>query len=171
MSARNIATDVKQISASERSRSSLPFGVRLRARFGEESFWIRLGSFLEQEMPYSGRMQEGLFVPTPNPPALTLHPIAKLEDVPPGKMVGADVGGERILVANVDGEFFAMRAKCNHMGGPLDRGTLEKSVVTCPLHGSKWDVKTGALVQFTRPLPPEPTYRVHVEGGQISVEA
>jgi len=137
----------------------------------KKAFGLGLQASLEQEMPCSDRMQEGLFVPTPNPPALTLHPIAELEDVPPGKMVGAVVGGERILVANVDGEFFAMRAKCNHMGGPLDRGTLEKSVVTCPLHGSKWDVKTGALVQFTRPLPPEPTYSVHVEGGQISVEA
>jgi len=127
------------------------------AGFGEEIHWLRL--------------VRRAICPPPNPPALTLHPVAKLEDVPPGKMVGADVGDERILVANVDGELFAMRAKCNHMGGPLDRGTLEKSVVTCPLHGSKWDVKTGALVQFTRPLPPEPTYQVHVERGQISVEA
>jgi len=88
-----------------------------------------------------------------------------------GKMVGADVAGERILIANVDGELYAMRAKCNHMGGPLDRGTLEKNVVTCPLHGSKWDVKTGTLVQFTRPLPSEKTYKVVVEGNQILVEA
>jgi len=85
-------------------------------------------------------------------------------------MIGADVSGDRILVANVGGEFYAMRAKCNHMGGALDKGTLENNVVTCPLHGSKWDVKTGALVQFVRPLPPETVYRVLVEGDQISVE-
>jgi 3-phenylpropionate/trans-cinnamate dioxygenase ferredoxin subunit len=97
--------------------------------------------------------------------------VALVEDLPPGKMVGADVAGERILLANVEGEFYAMRAKCNHMGGPLDRGTLERNVVTCPLHGSKWDVRTGTLVQFARPLPPERTYKVIVEGSQISVEA
>ena len=101
---------------------------------------------------------------------MTLYPIARLEEVPPGKMLGADVGGERILVANVGGELNAMRAKCNHMGGLLDKGTLDNNVVTCPLHGSKWDVKTGALVQFARPLPPERTYKVTVEGNQISVE-
>ena len=85
-------------------------------------------------------------------------------------MVGAEVAGERILVANVGGEFFAMRAKCNHMGGPLEKGTLEANVVTCPLHGSRWDVKTGTLVRFARPLPPERTYKVLVEGSQISGE-
>lgn len=97
-------------------------------------------------------------------------PVARVGEVPPGKMIGAEVSGQKILVANVGGEFYAMRAKCNHMGGPLDKGTLENNVVTCPLHGSKWDVKTGALVQFTRPLPPEPVYRVSVDGDRILVE-
>jgi nitrite reductase/ring-hydroxylating ferredoxin subunit len=85
-------------------------------------------------------------------------------------MVGVEAGGERILVANVGGEFYAMRAKCNHMGGPLDKGTLENNVVTCPLHGSRWDVKTGQLVQFSRPLPSERVYQVTINGGQVSVE-
>ena len=101
---------------------------------------------------------------------LALSPVAQVEEVPPGKMIGAEVSGEKILVANVGGEFYAMRAKCNHMGGPLDKGTLENNVVTCPLHGSKWDVKTGALVRFTRPLPPERIYRVTIDGGRILVE-
>jgi nitrite reductase/ring-hydroxylating ferredoxin subunit len=86
-------------------------------------------------------------------------------------MIGADVNGERILIANVGGELFAMRATCNHMAGPLDEGTLEGNVVTCPLHGSKWDVKTGSLVEFVRPLPPEQTYVVTVKGDEILVEA
>jgi 3-phenylpropionate/trans-cinnamate dioxygenase ferredoxin component len=96
--------------------------------------------------------------------------VAKVGDVPPGKMVGAVANGQKILVANIDGHFFAMRSVCNHMGGPLEKGTLEGNVVTCPLHGSKWDVKTGRLVRFTRPLPPEPVFKVVVEGDQIFVE-
>jgi len=101
---------------------------------------------------------------------LTLNAVAQVEGIPVGKMIGAEVAGERVLIANVDGELFAMRARCNHMGGPLDRGTLEKNVVTCPLHGSKWDVKTGLLVQFARPLPPERIYKVVVDGNQVFVE-
>jgi len=101
---------------------------------------------------------------------LPLFSVARVDEIPPGKMIGVDVFGERILVANVAGKFYAMRAKCNHMGGPLDKGTLENNIVTCPLHGSKWDVETGALVHFARPLLPEPVYRVLVEGDLVSVE-
>jgi nitrite reductase/ring-hydroxylating ferredoxin subunit len=97
-------------------------------------------------------------------------PIAKTSDIPKGGMMGAEIDGEKILVANVGGEYYAMRAICNHMGGPLDKGKLEDNVVTCPLHGSKWDVKTGKLVQFARQLPPEPVFKVTVVGDQIFVE-
>jgi nitrite reductase/ring-hydroxylating ferredoxin subunit len=96
--------------------------------------------------------------------------VAAFQEIPTGKMLGVEVSGERILLANLSGEFFAMRAKCNHMGAPLDKGTLDGNVVTCPLHGSKWDVKTGLLVKFVRPLPPEKTYSVSVEDGQVWVE-
>ena len=96
--------------------------------------------------------------------------VARAEDIPPGKMMGVETPGERLLIANVEGQFFAMRAKCNHMGGPLDKGALDGSVVTCPLHGSKWDVRTGQLVWFARPLPPELTYAVTLRDGQIMVE-
>ena len=101
---------------------------------------------------------------------MPLYPVARVDEILEGKMIAANAGGERILIAKVGGKFYAMRAECNHMGGSLDKGTLESSVVTCPLHGSKWDVKTGALVQFARPLAPEPVYRVQVDGEQISVE-
>jgi nitrite reductase/ring-hydroxylating ferredoxin subunit len=101
---------------------------------------------------------------------MTTFPVAKLGDVPPGKMVGVEVEGERILVANVDGHLYAMRAVCNHMGGHLDRGILEGNVVICPLHRSKWDLTTGKLVQFPRPLPPEQTYLVTTADDQILIE-
>lgn len=98
------------------------------------------------------------------------YPVARLGEVPPGKMMGVEVAGERLLLANVEGSYYAMSAKCKHMGGYLDKGELVGYAVTCPLHGSKWDVRSGVLVQFTRPLPPEETYAVTVEGEQISVE-
>lgn len=97
-------------------------------------------------------------------------PVAKTGDLPPGKMVAVEIEGERILVTNVAGRLYAMRAICNHMGGHLDRGTLEGNVVTCPLHKSRWDVTSGKLLWFLRPLPPEPVYPVTTVGDQILVE-
>jgi 3-phenylpropionate/trans-cinnamate dioxygenase ferredoxin component len=96
--------------------------------------------------------------------------VGKVADIPRGKMIGAEVEGEKILVANVDGSFHAMRSICNHAGGPLQEGKLEGKIVTCPWHGSKWDVTSGSLVSFMRPLPNEPVYKVAVEGGEVFVE-
>jgi hypothetical protein len=59
---------------------------------------------------------------------------------------------------------------CNHAGGPLHQGKLEGKIVTCPWHGSQWDVTNGNLVWFQRPLPNEPVYKVLLEGDEVFVE-
>ncbi len=96
--------------------------------------------------------------------------VGKMSDVYPGKMIGSQIDGEKILVANVDGKFYAMRSTCKHRGGPLLEGKLEGKVVTCPWHGSKWDVTTGDHPGRMRSLPGEPVYKVTVEGDEIFVE-
>lgn len=101
---------------------------------------------------------------------LARFPVAKVSDIQPGTMIGIEIEGKKILVANIEGQFYAMRSTCNHMRGQLDKGKLEGNIVTCPLHGSKWDVKSGKLVQFSRPLPPEPVYKVDVLGDQLFLE-
>ena len=54
---------------------------------------------------------------------------------------------KEILVANVDGNFFAMDNRCSHMGGNLSKGTLDGDVVVCPRHGSRFNIKNGEAVQ------------------------
>lgn len=85
-------------------------------------------------------------------------------------MLPSRIGDVDILVANVGGVLYAMRSKCNHMGGPLQKGKLDGNVITCPWHGSKWDVTTGKLVSFATPLPAEPIYKVVIDGDQVFVE-
>src|SRR5712664_383406 len=58
--------------------------------------------------------------------------VGKVADIPQGKLIGAEIEGEKILVANVDGSLYAMRSTCNHAGGPLHQGKLEGKIVTCP---------------------------------------
>lgn len=98
--------------------------------------------------------------------------VAKKSDFPAGTMrMVKPEGHDEILIANVDGNFYAMRGKCHHEGGPLWEGQLDRNTVTCPWHGAQWDVTTGKLIEFPLDLDPEPTYKVAVEGDDVYVEA
>lgn len=69
--------------------------------------------------------------------------VAKAEDLPPGKMICVDVAGRRILVANVDGNFYATDDTCTHEDASLSSGSLRGELVKCPLHGSRFNLRTG----------------------------
>lgn len=90
-------------------------------------------------------------------------------------MLGAKVGNVDVLVANVDGKFYAMGGVCTHRGGILPNGKLEGKVVTCPRHGSQFDVTTGKNLAGPKILGvrgttgDEPAYEVKVEGENILV--
>jgi 3-phenylpropionate/trans-cinnamate dioxygenase ferredoxin component len=79
-------------------------------------------------------------------------------------------GKDDIVLANIDGKFYAMKGTCNHQGGPLYEGELEGNVITCPWHGAKWDVTSGKLVEFPVELDDEPTYKVITEGDELFIE-
>ena len=66
-------------------------------------------------------------------------------------------------VFNVAGGFCATQAKCTHRGGPLNEGKLDGSTVTCPWHGSQYNVCTGAVLRGPATERVK-TYRVIVEG-------
>ena len=75
-----------------------------------------------------------------------------------------ELGGEEVLVANVGGVFHAIGNRCTHRGGDLSAGRLEGRVVTCPRHGSRFDVTTGEALSGPKVLllrlgtGDEPTY-------------
>ena len=83
----------------------------------------------------------------------------RLADVPPG---GALLVGT-VAVFNVGGRLCATQAACTHRGGPLNEGPLAGSTVTCPWHGSQFDVCSGAVVRGPASEPLK-TYRVDVQG-------
>ena len=83
----------------------------------------------------------------------------RINEVPPGSalLVG------NVAVFNVAGGFCATQATCTHKQGPLSKGTLDGSTVTCPWHGSQFNVCTGAVLRGPAKDPLK-TYRVIVEG-------
>jgi nitrite reductase/ring-hydroxylating ferredoxin subunit len=83
----------------------------------------------------------------------------RIAEVPPGS--GSLVGDAAVF--NVGGSFCATQAKCTHRGGPLSEGTLDGSTVTCPWHGSQFNVCTGAVLRGPA-TDPVKTFAVTVEG-------
>jgi 3-phenylpropionate/trans-cinnamate dioxygenase ferredoxin component len=76
-------------------------------------------------------------------------PIAHAGELQDGEMKKVEVDGRELLLARVGGSYYAIDDRCPHMGGDLSKGSLEGSVVTCPKHGSRFDVRDGRLVRWT----------------------
>jgi len=94
--------------------------------------------------------------------------VAETSEVPAGSMKAVKVGGEDVLLANVGGKFYAIGNVCTHRGGPLNEGTLQGTVVTCPWHGGQFDLANGNAVA-PPPRMPAPAYEVRVEGSSVLV--
>jgi nitrite reductase/ring-hydroxylating ferredoxin subunit len=95
--------------------------------------------------------------------------VAGVSEIPPGAMKIAKISGEEVSIANVEGRFYAFSNRCTHVGGPLGRGRLTGSVVQCPFHGSKFDVRTGAVVSPPAQTPVT-TFAVKVENDGVWVK-
>ena len=109
--------------------------------------------------------------------------VMKAGDLQDGQMKSVKAGGQDVLVAKVGGKFYAVENTCPHMGGKLALGKLEGSVVTCPVHGSQFNLKDGSVVRWTnwpgvivavtklmrRPRAIK-TYPVKIEGDKMLVQ-
>jgi nitrite reductase/ring-hydroxylating ferredoxin subunit len=95
-------------------------------------------------------------------------PACRKEDVAPGAFRCVELQGQRVLLYNVGGSFYATSATCAHLGGPLDEGLFEEGVVTCPWHGWQFDVVTGESIYD--PGRRVATYPVKVVGDDLLVE-
>ena len=88
------------------------------------------------------------------------------KDVIAGQMRVFDVAGTKVTVANANGHLYAFDDTCTHLGCSLAEGKLEGTTVTCPCHGSQFDVTSGAVIRgpATRPVR---SRRVQVEGEDL----
>lgn len=73
--------------------------------------------------------------------------LAHMDEIPEGKGKCLTLpDGTPIALFHRGGQFFALHNDCPHMGGPLCKGELENSTVTCPWHGWQFDISSGACV-------------------------
>ena len=89
---------------------------------------------------------------------MTKVKIAAASDISTDKVSKTTANGQTILVAKVGDGYCAIANKCPHLGLPMSKGTLENGILTCPFHGSKFEMCTGKNVEWVEtfvgiPLP------------------
>ena len=96
------------------------------------------------------------------------HKLATADEVAPGEIKQYLVDDRFVALCNVEGEFHAFEDVCTHQFTHLSEGEFTDSEVKCPLHGAKFDVKTGAAKSLPA-VKPVPKHEVKVESGNVYV--
>ena len=84
--------------------------------------------------------------------------VAKVGDLLPGGMMLVQAQGIDIVLGNFNGTFYALESRCGHMSAPLELGTLNGYILTCPMHSAQFSVINGEVINASIPrnhLPPK----------------
>ena len=95
--------------------------------------------------------------------------VAAAGDCPPGALLAVETGNEQIVLANVEGDFYALLDRCSHQDFPLSDGELMGDRLECIYHGAQFDVRTGRAMQLPA-IRPVQTFPVEVRDGDVFIE-
>lgn len=95
--------------------------------------------------------------------------VCQVADVPEnGLKEFATESGQKLVVANAAGEFFAVQAICPHQDVPLCDGFFDGKLLTCHQHLWQWDIRTGEAVGLAE--APIECFKIKVEEGVVYVD-
>ena len=100
--------------------------------------------------------------------------VAALDEVPEGRAHRVTIAGTEAFVVRGGDAVYALGLRCTHQGAPLDRGVLRLTgtplTVTCPAHGSMFDLTNGQVRRgpATRPVP---AFEARVVDGAVEARA
>lgn len=108
--------------------------------------------------------------------------VCRESEIPVGSFKAVEAAGEKLLVYHLEDGFFATQARCSHVFASLAKGKLvHGSEIQCPLHRARFDVRTGAVVEWAC-FPPGiqllnvvrsekalKTWPVSVEDGEVCI--
>jgi 3-phenylpropionate/trans-cinnamate dioxygenase ferredoxin subunit len=108
---------------------------------------------------------------------------AKASEFKDGDKKKVTLKGQEIMLVRVGDRFYATQDRCAHMGGDLSAGVLQGTVITCPRHGSQFDITDGhnvrwmtgsgfvvtmsKMIKSPRPIR---TYNVKIDGDNVLIE-
>jgi len=100
---------------------------------------------------------------------MTFVQVARVGELKPGKMKCVKVNGQRYLLANIDGTLYATDDTCTHEDASLSTGSLHGEYVKCPLHNSRFNVRTGQVMEDPA-LDNLATHPVKIDGDDILID-
>ena len=91
-------------------------------------------------------------------------------EVEAGAMRAVDVDGAHhaLVSRSEDGEVCAIANTCTHRGGPLNESERDGNVVTCPWHGSRFDLCSGEVLRGPA-REPQQRFEARLREGRIEV--
>jgi nitrite reductase/ring-hydroxylating ferredoxin subunit/uncharacterized membrane protein len=95
-------------------------------------------------------------------------PVLNAMDLPERKLTRVDAAGMPVVLWREGEQMYALAATCSHLGGPLDEGSCQDGTVTCPWHGSTFQLSDGAVVRGPA-VYAQPTFAIRVRNGQIEL--
>jgi nitrite reductase (NADH) small subunit len=85
-----------------------------------------------------------------------------------GKIKCVSVGKKKLAVMRLEGDLFAFDGLCPHVYGPMHRSEINGTILTCPLHGWRFDLRDGGReIHHYRSLA---MYETKVEGEEVYVK-
>ncbi|MBX7223179.1 MAG: Rieske 2Fe-2S domain-containing protein [Blastocatellia bacterium] len=100
----------------------------------------------------------------------TLTKVAERRQVREGSPLVVEINETKILLYNINGQYYASARGCPHMGAPLDEGACAGTEVICVWHHWSFDLNTGKCT--SNPYAPEDLkiYPVTVQGNELWIE-
>ena len=99
--------------------------------------------------------------------------VASTEDIAKGTVIEAEVDGLPLALVHAECDdgtpgFFAVYNECSHAQIALSEGEVDGCTLECWLHGSRFDLRTGAPTGLPA-TEPVPVYPVEIRDGDIYV--
>lgn len=89
--------------------------------------------------------------------------------LPPNRVQALEIDGLNVLLCNSGGTHYAVENNCTHQDTPLDRGRLRGGFICCPLHGVRFDLKTGEPKGSLTRIPLR-TFNVTEQDGRVHID-
>ncbi len=94
--------------------------------------------------------------------------VARLHDLPDGAVLGISVDDTEIVLVRHGDVIHALEDRCSHEDYLLSEGEVIGDQITCPLHGARFDLRTGAAKALPAVLPVK-TYEARIEGDEVQL--